>query len=344
MPQALTPKAIRLALTLACALTAACSGGGGYNSPAPATAAATASTSTSASTASASSSNFGTTFGTGLTGTVAAPVAASFGTGSRQTATSTTPTFDGSNGAYPANATFPLIATSLQSASSGLTATAPQDATLTVISTNANSANFQIVIPSLNVNTTLTYHTNIVQNIDGLNWGYSYVNAGMWSQATSSGVLQSATAFSSGYETPPSAVPTTGSASFAGYATAYVYKPNSGAIMGVYVDGTANLAVNFSSGQVTGALTQMREEGGLASIGPTPWNDVSLNASIAAGSNRFSGTAAATSAPGTAMGLSGSATGHIDGGFYGPAAQNLGAVWSLNDGTGSAVGTVVAKH
>lgn len=73
------------------------------------------------------------------------------------------------------------------------------------------------------------------------------------------------------------------------------------------------------------------------------WNDVSLNASIAPGTSRFSGSTAATSAPGTGFSLAGSATGHIDGAFYGPAAQNLGAVWSLSDGTGSAIG-VIAAH
>jgi hypothetical protein len=38
------------------------------------------------------------------------------------------------------------------------------------------------------------------------------------------------------------------------------------------------------------------------------------------------------------MSLSGSATGHLDGAFYGPAAQNVGAVWSLSDGMKSALG------
>ena len=336
---------LALSCALACALVAACSSGGSANAPSPGTSAAT-STSSSASTG--SSTGTGTTtastgFPTGLAaGTVAAPVPASFGSGLRQIATSTTPTLDGSNGSYPANATFPLIATSLQSTSSGLSAAAPQDATLTIISTSANAANFQIVIPSLNVNANLTYHTNIVQNIDGINWGYSYANAGIWSQTNGSNVLQSATAFSSGYETPASAIPTTGSGSFAGYATAIVYKPNGGAITGTYVDGIANLAANFSSGQVTGALTQMREEGGAGSA--SPWNDVSLNAAIAPGTGRFSGTTAVTSTPGTAAGLSASATGHIDGAFYGPAAQNIGAVWSLSDGAGSAIGALVAKH
>jgi len=98
---------------------------------------------------------------------------------------------------------------------------------------------------------------------------------------------------------------------------------------------------------VTGSLTQMQQWDGIPYTGPQtflPWNDVSLNASIAPGTNKFSGSTAATSAPGTAFSLAGSATGHIDGAFYGPIAQNLGAVWSLNDGRASALGTVVAGH
>jgi hypothetical protein len=44
------------------------------------------------------------------------------------------------------------------------------------------------------------------------------------------------------------------------------------------------------------------------------------------------------------MTLSGSATGHIDGGFYGPAAQNVGAIWSLSDGTTSVIGGIAARR
>jgi hypothetical protein len=74
------------------------------------------------------------------------------------------------------------------------------------------------------------------------------------------------------------------------------------------------------------------------------WNDVSVNASIAAGTNKFSGRTAVTSQGSTTSpyALKGSATGHIDGAFYGPNAQNLGAIWSLSDGTASAIGVVAA--
>jgi hypothetical protein len=156
--------------------------------------------------------------------------------------------------------------------------------------------------------------------------------------------VQSSTALSFGYETPGSSMPKTGTANFTGLASASVFKPASGTILETSISGNANLSADFSSGQVTGALTQMKQYDGL---GTSPyhflqWNDVSLNASIAPGSNRFSGSTAATSAPGTGFSLAGSATGHIDGAFYGPAAQNLGAVWSLSDGSASALGTIAA--
>jgi hypothetical protein len=280
-------------------------------------------------------------------GPIAAPVAASFGSAPAQTAVPGGPTFDGSSGSYPANVTFPLISTSLKSVSPGMSATASPDATLTVISTSANSQNLQLVVPSLNLNTNVNFGENIVNNIDGFTFGYSYVAVGGWEQrAGNNGPVQSSTALSFGYETPSSALPTTGTATFTGLASANVFKPVSGTIAEASIVGSANLSATFSSGQVTGTLTQMKQWDGVStSTSPftfLPWNDVSLNASIAPGTSRFSGTTAATSAPGTGFSLAGSATGHIDGAFYGPAAQNLGAVWSLSDGSGSALGTIAA--
>ncbi len=107
--------------------------------------------------------------------------------------------------------------------------------------------------------------------------------------------------------------------------------------------GDASITANFGSGAINGSFTQMTVINSTAT-NKELWNDVSVTANIAMGSSRFSGTTAAASAPGTPMSLSGSATGSINGAFYGPAAQNLGAVWTLSDGTGSAIGTVIAGH
>ncbi len=70
---------------------------------------------------------------------------------------------------------------------------------------------------------------------------------------------------------------------------------------------------------------------------PSPWNNVTFSGSIAGTS--FSGQAT-TSLPAQTgeHHLAASATGHIDGAFYGPTANEVGAVWTLSDGTGSAMG------
>jgi hypothetical protein len=75
-----------------------------------------------------------------------------------------------------------------------------------------------------------------------------------------------------------------------------------------------------------------------------PWNDVSVNASIAAGTNKFSGTTGVTSTPQNTFSLKGSAIGSINGAFYGPAAEELGAIWTLSDGTISAIGGLAARR
>jgi len=273
-------------------------------------------------------------------GVIAAPLAASFGAAPAQIATSASPTFDKSSG--PINLTFPLTYTALKAGSTGMSGVSSPDATITVNS--ATPTNFQLVIPSLNVDANFTSIENIAANSSGWTWGYSYVAVGSWATRNgNTGPLQSNSFYSFGYDTPGSGMPTTGTAQFAGIATGNVFQTNNGTIIATEVDGKANLSANFSSGQVTGSLTQMQQSSGLSTGGTLPWNDVSLNASIAPGTNKFSGTTAATSAPGTGFSMAASATGHVDGAFYGPAAQNVGAVWSLSDGSRSAIGAFAGK-
>ena len=99
--------------------------------------------------------------------------------------------------------------------------------------------------------------------------------------------------------------------------------------------GDASLQANFGSGSISGDLTNMHSGFGT-------WNSVSLLGNISGGN--FTGTSAATSAPGTPGSLSGSATGTFAGMFFGPNAQELGAVWTLYDGSASAVGTIGAAR
>jgi hypothetical protein len=283
---------------------------------------------------------------TGLTGSVAAAPSATFGTTSKQVAVTGGPSFDGSSGTFTSNATFPLIATSLQGGSSGLNpAPGSTGATLTVVSTSQAAFKAQLVIPSLNIDETFSGFGSVVSGLEGPTYGYSYVVLGQWGFPSSTGGSQ--TMFVSGYETPTTALPTNGSANFSGTAQAIVFKSMDGKIAYTTVNGSAAIGVNFGTGQVSGGLTKMQQWDGLNGKQTEtflPWNDVSVNANLAGGTSRFSGSTGVTSAPGTTFSASSSATGHIDGALFGPAAQNIGAVWSLSDGTVSAMGTIAGKQ
>jgi hypothetical protein len=326
---------------LCCAFSTACSGGGGggisQSVTASANTATAASTSTTVSTGPAPSD-------TGIAGTVAAPAAATFGTAPSQLATSGGRSFEFIAPNF-SNVTFPLIISGLQKTSAGLSPT-PSDpaATLTVVSYSCNpcTSTEQLVIPSLGVNQTISENNVFTNDESNYFYGLDYAVMGFWKQAPSANSpnVFSDSEFVFGYETPQAAMPTSGTAVFStGLAQADVYKTVGTEIQTTTVDtSSVSITANFGSGAVTGSFTNMQTSNNQT------WNNMALTANIATGTNKFSGSTAATSAPGLPMSLSGSATGSINGAFYGPAAQNLGAVWSLSDGTGSAIGTVVAGH
>ena len=59
------------------------------------------------------------------------------------------------------------------------------------------------------------------------------------------------------------------------------------------------------------------------------------------GLNGFTGTTGVSSAPGNAFSLLSTATGFLAGRFFGPTAEEVGAVWNLYDGTRIANGVLV---
>lgn len=322
------------------ALSTACSSGGGGTSQTMATSGITAPVAPMAPVLDYTD--------TGIAGTVAAPAAATFGSASPQLAMSGGPSLNGTSGSYPTNVTFPMLTSSLQRTSTGLSAT-PGDAaaTATVISDSSNSSAIQVVIPSAGINQTITMHSDAAGGGDDGQpiYGLSYTAVGGWGLVASSPNVLSSGVYVFGYQTPQAAMPTSGTAVFSGtgFVEGTIYKTVGTEIQSGIVVGNSSITTNFGSGAITGSLTQMTEYNSQNNRSE-PWNDVSVSANIATGSNTFSGTTAAASAPGQSMSLSGSAVGKINGAFFGPAAQNLGAVWSLSDGTGSAIGTVVAGH
>jgi hypothetical protein len=135
-------------------------------------------------------------------------------------------------------------------------------------------------------------------------------------------------------------MPTTGSATYSGTGNVSGFAAIQGAATPAGLSdiaGDGSLTANFATGAITGAFTNMTAtpvSGGAA----LPWNNVSVTGTIS--QNVFTGTAAVTSVPANAASISASATGTINGGFYGPAANEVGLIWRLQDAAGSlAVGT-----
>jgi hypothetical protein len=164
----------------------------------------------------------------------------------------------------------------------------------------------------------------------------SWTTYGFWDVHASNNYTNAA--FVTGYSTPATAVPMNGTATYRGNVIGEAYHPAAGGIDGVNFDhlsGDVTLQASFGSGSITGDLTNMITTGFEGDT--APWNSVSLLGTISGAG--FSGTSAATSAPANSGSLSSSATGTFVGMFFGPSAQELGAVWTLHDGTSSAVGS-----
>jgi hypothetical protein len=250
------------------------------------------------------------------------------------------------------NVLFPALTTSVQFDASGVRAVqSDQSATVTVI----DAHNLQVTIPAVNVNARIWEAASLIgpDFFDGPVIGLSYVALGNWQQnsiqPSNTGNPQNYTLFAFGYETPASAMPTSGTATFSGTVQGSEFAPVGTQIVSVGLFGNAALSVDFASGKIAGSFTQMNATPYWPPTAPgylatTPWNDVSVSANIAAGTNKFSGTTAATSNPQSAYSLSASAKGSVVGAFYGPNAQELGAIWTLGDGRASAIGGVAAAR
>ena len=165
----------------------------------------------------------------------------------------------------------------------------------------------------------------------------SWTTYGFWNAYDSNLKTTTDAAFVTGYITPTGSVPITGSATYSGSVVGKVYVADSSQPSGITaygLSGNASLNANFGNRSIAGNLTNM-------SANSQPWNSISLLGTISGGN--FTGTTTATSAPEGFASLSGSATGTFAGLFFGPKAEELGAVWSLYDGSKSALGAIGAK-
>ncbi len=155
--------------------------------------------------------------------------------------------------------------------------------------------------------------------------------------------------FVTGVETPDGNMPTTGTATFDGFVRGTATLRDGPNLRVANLLGDATITADFATGTISGGaptiiaipLGQLPLPQGTLTPGPAQaWNSLLFAGSFAQGVNGFSGTATVGTAPGNSYSLSSAANGYFSGLFYGPAAEELGAVWNLHDSTGMASGVL----
>jgi hypothetical protein len=177
-------------------------------------------------------------------------------------------------------------------------------------------------------------------NLDYSAFALDYVGFGAWlyDQSGGTGRPRNSTFFMFGYETPAASMPLTGTATYSTDNAVTGIVITSQKLTGAAVGGGANFNVNFTTGAITGQLVNMKSYGD-GTVYLQPWQTVNINASIVSGTADFSGTTSSVPNAAAPFELK-DATGTIDGGFYGPNAENLGALWTLKGSNGTAFGVV----
>jgi transferrin binding protein len=159
---------------------------------------------------------------------------------------------------------------------------------------------------------------------------FNYQTFGVWNRLSSTTSFD-AGVFSVGAATPGTAIPLVGTATFTGLANGF-FAPTGGTA----VFTTANMTATANFAALSIAFSTSNTQTVAIGGGGTAFRpDLNLTGNFLylSGSNSFSG-------PVTATGLTGSATGR----FYGPAAQELGGVYSLSGSAGSMMGSFGGKQ
>jgi hypothetical protein len=168
----------------------------------------------------------------------------------------------------------------------------------------------------------------IMLNPDDPELDLSYVTFGNWTSANpgSNSLANGYLVF--GVRTPSGSVPNTGSAVFDGEAIGTM-TDSSGTIYAI--SGFAALTADFGAGTVNGDFTGMAKFDVLSTV-TTAWRDFTTTGTISG--NTFSGTAATKD---------GRLSGTHQGGFFGPAAAEIGGTFRMTGSGEQAVGAFVGK-
>jgi len=183
---------------------------------------------------------------------------------------------------------------------------------------------------------------------DELNW----TAYGSWNVTASSGAARVGSYVVTGNETPDGNIPTTGTATFNGFVQGSVVFEDGTNLRTASLSGDATMTADFANGTIAGGAPNITAiplgeivNGATPTPGPAQaWNGLTFSGTMTSGLNGFSGTTTVSSAPGNSYSLSSAADGYFAGLFYGPNANELGAIWNLADDVSSASGVLVGKQ
>ena len=179
----------------------------------------------------------------------------------------------------------------------------------------------------------------------------NYTMTGAWNAVNDGTARPVCTSmFVTGFQTPSANMPASGQATYLGNGTSgnvsgELYTLTSAAQTGTITGSSSSFTVNFGSGQVTGTLSGlMATPVSAAGVVGTPqnWNQINITGNLSGAA--LSGSTSTPSQPAGSLGFAANSTGTIGGALFGPNAQELGAVWSLQDPLGfrTAFGVVSA--
>jgi len=243
---------------------------------------------------------------------------------------------------------YPLLQSAMKLTPESVTAdTSTNSGGATISVVDADARLIRLTIPSLDIDVTFmnpTIDTPLSEGRKLEMWLYSgldYHGTTFWEVTDPALDTRYISHFVIGRRTPAGDMPTSGGAEFEGNLFGHVFTPGER----TSVRGSASLNVSFGTGAINGTVNNTSvgviTEPCLCNL---PWNNISVSGSITPGASEFSGTTAVTSSPANPYTLGSGATGFIDGAFYGPKANELGAVWSLQDGLSTAVGTIDTRR
>jgi hypothetical protein len=246
---------------------------------------------------------------------------------------------------------FPLLMTVVSADFAGDQATTEQGATLSVDSVTGRSAltinNAALGVSNVQGNASASNRPPVPNGTLGVYEGpgaLAYTRYGAWAIWAPNTAFRNGASWLSGLPSPAAQLPLSGSAAYSGTAEGWVseYHLCTCASAGVF-RGDVQVSADFATRAVSGSMTKLDVGTDLFITGPIALNDIGFAATLDPAQNRFTGTTRVTSNPHGTHALSQNATGTITGQFFGPSAQEVGAVFTLSDGVGRVIGSFGAS-